>query len=412
MPASDRTTLEETNLPFPVRVGSTLATRLDRMGMHIVDLDLDKLKARAEKIVGSTAWNDPQFLDDMRTSVRYAAENPDNTVPTKVSFRADVMRRLVNFLKLQEAKKRHPDLVDLPIRSPLLIVGLPRTGTTLLQRLLSQDPASHGPALWELFNPVQIDSQSDAEQRRKDAISFEKTLRQFSPDLWNIHPMMTDEPDECHFLMPFSLADVNLGGGMPYFDWLMKRSAISDYHLHKQYFQALHYGKTNRRWVWKSPLHLPKLEDMLTVYPDACVISCHRGMSHVMASWLSFMAMVKKVAGMRVDLHEVGRDWLKIWQTALETGSKVRDQRPASRFFDVHYEELVLDPIAMVRRIYAHFGIELTVTAEAKMKSWLERDKQQERRGHRYTLEQYGLTLSDLELAFSSYIKRFNVSVD
>ncbi len=412
MSGSDRTTLDETNLPFPIRVGSAVATRIDRLGIPIIDLNFDKLKARAEKLVGSTAWGNTQFLEDMRTSVRYALENPDNTVPTKVSFRADVLRRLANYLKLQEAKKRHPDLVTQPIKSPILIVGLPRTGTTLLQRLLSQDPASHGPALWELFNPVQVDSTQDIEQRRKDALSFEKTLRQFSPGLWNIHPMMTDEADECHFLMPFSLADISLGGGMPYFEWLMQRSAHSDYELHKQYYQALHYGKSNRRWVWKSPLHLPKLGDMLTVYPDACIISCHRGLSHVMASWFSFMAMVKKVAGTRVDLKEIGRDWLKIWQTSVSNGINARDQMPAGRFFDAHYDELVLDPMAMVRKVYAHFRIELTVAAEAKMKSWLEKDRRQERRGHRYALDQYGLTTEDLERAFADYIKRFNVSVD
>jgi len=408
----NKTTLEEANLPLPIRAGVSLATRVDRMGLKIVDLSLDALKARAEKLAGSTAWNDPQFLADINTFLGFVEKSGDLSVTAKVATRADITRRLTNSLKLQEAKKRHPDLTEQPIKAPIVIVGLPRTGTTLLQRLLSQDPATHGPALWELFDPVQMDAPGDPELRRREASSFEKTLRQFSTVLWSIHPMMTDEADECTFIMAQSTGDINLTGGMPYFEWYMKRSAIPDYQLHKQYLQALHYGKPSRRYILKSPHHTPKVGDLLTVYPDANVILCHRGLTHVMASWLSFMALARKIAGMPVDPKQIGRDWVEVLKTSIEAAMKVRDQHAPTQFFDVNYDDLVLDPMGMVRKIYAHFGIELTVAAEVKMKSWLEKDRQQERLGHRYTLAQYGLTPEDLERAFADYIHRYNVPVD
>lgn len=224
--------------------------------------------------------------------------------------------------------------------------------------------------------------------------------------------MMTDEADECTFIMAQSTGDINLTGGMPYFEWFMKRSAIPDYQLHKQYLQALHYGKTSRRYVLKSPHHTPKLGDFLSVYPDANVILCHRGLTHVMASWLSFMALARKIGGMPVDAKQIGRDWLEILKRSMDAAMSVRDQRSASQFYDVDYDALVLDPMGMVRKIYTHFGVELTVTAEAKMKTWLEKDRQLERLGHRYTLAQYGLSPEDLERAFAEYIRRYNVPVD
>lgn len=408
----NKTTLEEADLPLPIRAGVSLATRLDRIGIKIVDLSLDALKQRAEKFAGTAEWNDPQFLADMNIFLGFVDKNREMSVPAKVATRADITRRLTNFLKLQEAKKRHPELVDQPVKAPFVIVGLPRTGTTLLQRLLSQDPASHGPALWELFNPVQVDSPIDPEARRKEALSFERTLRQFSAVLWSIHPMMTDEADECTFIMAQSTGDINLTGGMPYFEWYMKRSAVPDYQLHKQYLQALHYGKTSRRYVLKSPHHTPKLGDFLSVYPDANVILCHRGLTHVMASWLSFMALARKIGGMPVDAKQIGRDWLEILKRSMDAAMSIRDQRSASQFYDVDYDALVLDPMGMVRKIYTHFGVELTVTAEAKMKTWLEKDRQLERLGHRYTLAQYGLSPEDLERAFAEYIRRYNVPVD
>ncbi len=119
-----------------------------------------------------------------------------------------------------------------------------------------------------------------------------------------------------------------------------------------------------------------------------------------------------KLTHKRVDPVQIGRDWLEIWSTSIKLAQAERDKRSTSQFFDVDYDDLVLDPMGMIQRIYSHFGMELTISAEAKMKTWLEKDRQREKVGHRYTLDQYGLTLEDIEREFADYIKRYNVSVD
>ena len=114
----------------------------------------------------------------------------------------------------------------------------------------------------------------------------------------------------------------------------------------------------------------------------------------------------------KVDPKQIGREWLEIWSKSIKLAQSAREKHPASQFFDMNYDDLVLDPMEMVRKIYQYFGQELTLTAEAKMKTWLEKDRHQERIGHRYTLDQYGITTQDLEREFADYIKQYDVSVD
>lgn len=405
------TTLEATPIPMVVRVANVVTGALEGAGVKLIDLDIARLKAKAEQEVGSADWLDQAFIDDLAALIDFSLKNPDASFISKTALKGEIMRRLTNYLKLQKAVKKYPDLTEQTVKQPIIIVGLPRTGTTLLQRLLSQDPASHGPALWELFNPVRIGSES-ADDDVKAAAGFVKTVQSTSLPLWSIHTMEANEADECAFILPQSIGDVPLHGGMAYFEWFMKRSALPDYRLHKQYLQAMQYRKTARRWVLKSPLHLAKLGDVLNVYPDAQILWCHRGLSHVIASWASYMALSKKIATKRSDKKQVARDWMRIWDESLQVSERARQAGYPEQFFDVQYDELVLDPMAMIRRIYAHFGMSLTVQAESKMKEWLVKDKQKTKPGHRYNLIQFDLTPNDLEKTFADYIRKYNVSVD
>jgi hypothetical protein len=409
---SVKTTVEEAQVPLPIRVFKSMADGLDGMGLNIVPLKFDKLKESAERQTGLKDWGDPQFLQDINTFIEFVNNNPNAGVVTRISVRAEVLRRLTNYLKIREAHRQHPDLKHEPINKPFIIVGFPRTGTTLLQRLMSRDPNSRGPTLRELFNPVQILQESpDHQSKITAAENFVKTVQSTSMQLWGIHPMESTEPDECFFMMPHTIGDLTVYAPMGYFEWYMKRSALPDYQLHKQYLQALQYKKSPRRWVLKSPLHMPKLDDMLTVYPDALVIQCHRSLGHVMGSWLSYMAVTRKVGTRQMDLHKTGKEMLQIWKRSLDEAMKARAKRSEEQFFDMYYDQLVGDPLAMVKRIYTHFGIVMSPESEAMMRSWLDKDKSTPKMGHSYRLEQFGLTPADLEEAFADYINKFNVHV-
>ncbi|MDX2162674.1 MAG: sulfotransferase [bacterium] len=404
-----KTTVETAQLALPIRIAVGAASVLDGLGFSLVDLKIDHLKAAAEKQTGLRGWNHPEFLRDMAALCAFVEQNPTASSLLKLNFRNDVMRRLTNYLKLQEKIRQQPDILQQPIKNPIIITGLPRTGTTLLQRLLAQDPALHGPALWELFNPIESVDPQYVQERQRKTEGFVNLVRNTSLNLWSIHPTYANEADECYFLMPQSLGEVFIYAEMDYFDWFMQRSAVFDYQLYRQYLQVMHYGRPPRRWVLKTPLHLPKLNDLLTVFPDAYVIQCHRTLNQVIASWVSFTAISRKVTHKSIDLHKIARDWLHIWQVSVQQAQIARDQRPATQFYDVYYDDFVLDPLKTVRAIYQYFNIPLAREAENRMQGWLDHDKQQERLGHRYTLDQCGLTENDLDLAFADYMKRYKV---
>ncbi|MFN8531829.1 MAG: sulfotransferase [Anaerolineae bacterium] len=409
---SAATTFEETQVSLPIKLVMGAASAMDNLGLPLVNLDVSKLKAKAEQQTGLHDWGDSTFVQDTATLIEFVRKNPNANVLLKMTFRDDIMRRLTNYLKLQEAKKRHPDLTDQPVTKPLVILGLPRTGTTLLQRLLAQDPNSHGPALWELQNPVQVDTLVDSQQQLHKTEAYVKNVRTMSLRLWSIHPTFANQADECYFMLPQSIGENMIYVAMDYFEWFMKRSAVPDYQLHKQYLQALHYNKPQRKWILKSPVHTPKLDDLFTVYPDAQVVFCHRSLGHVIASWASFVAISRKYVDKRVDPIRIARDWMRIWEVSIKEAEKARSKHRPEQFFDVRYDDLTLDSIGTVKKLYNYFGMELSVQAENRMKQWLESDRHKERLGHRYTLDQFGITYSEVEQAFGDYMKKYDLDIE
>lgn len=389
------------------------ASVLDSIGVPLVNFDFEKMKQKAEKeAAGLQYWNDPEFLADQATLVNFVKNNPNATAVMQITFRNDIIRRMKNFLKLQGAKTAHPNLTSQRLDNPIIIVGLPRTGTTFLQRMMSQDLENHGPAMWELFDPVRIDESEIAIRERDRTDRFIKTVRNTSMNLWSIHPTYTDEADECYFAMPQSLGDNFIYCGMDHFEWYMKRSALPDYRLYRQYLQAMHYNRKDRRYILKTPLHMPKLDDLLTVFPDAYIVWCHRPLREVIASWISFTVISRKYTHKKVDGHAVAREQLEVWSRSIKEAQKARDKHSPDHFFDVKYEDFVSNPLGMIRSIYDHFGIGMTDEAAAKMTEWYEKDRKEQRLGHNYSLEQFGLTTKDLKVAFNDYLLRYDVSVE
>lgn len=410
------TTVDGVRPPLAVRLLLGADSALRRVGIPREYVDFDRMRAKAEHRTRLSNYSDPQFLADLDTLTGFVNRYPQTTAVSTIAFRGDLMRRLTNNLKLQAAKKRHPDLTAQPLERPILIAGLPRTGTTLMQRLLSRDPASHGPALWELHHPVRIDEPHGDDHARRVTDRFVRQVKGISKDLWDIHPSAADEPDECYYLLPQCSGDFALYAGQDYFEWFLSRSAVPDYRLYREYLQAMHYGrlpsgKPLRRWVLKSPLHMPKLDDMLTVFPDACVVQCHRNLSDVVASWISFIVVTRMHGHRQPDIRQTTREWFDTLALGAKAVDQARDKRPPGQWFDVNYPEFIADPLAMVERIYAHFGIEMTGAARSGMAAWYALQRQQHKTSHRYALEQFGLTTDDLKRAFGEYIDRYGVQV-
>ena len=285
------------------------------------------------------------------------------------------------------------------IENPWFVLGLPRSGTTLLHRLIAEDPRHRAPLFWEInaFFPRPASPNDGPDPRLKAAERTIRLMARTAPDFRAIHDVTASSPEECVGILGLGL--------------LANGSVKRAYEIHRQYLRLLQRGSLPRKWVLKAPLHMLNLRSLLEEYRDACIIQMHRDPIHVVPSLASLMAAEARQRHRTVDLAKVGR---KAFQTALymvRTGLDVRDKvegaDPGRKFIDVRYDDLVADPIAAVAGVYRAFESDLSEAARASMARFLSRDHGNRTRRHRYSLDEFGLDADAIRLEFADYIDRF-----
>jgi hypothetical protein len=240
---------------------------------------------------------------------------------------------------------------------------------------------------------------------------------QLIPGFKKMHPMGARLPQECCMLMNHDLMSMQLHCSFripAYQDWFDGQDLRPVYASHRRQLQHLQSRCPARRgWVLKSPQHLWSLDALLDVYPDARVVQTHRDPVVVAASLASLVSLLRGMASDEVDPIEVGRDWTGRLELGLARGLELRRRLSGDpRFFDLHFAELMADPIASVARVYAHFGMELGAQAEARMRDFLARNPRDKHGRHEYTLRGAGLDLESERARFEAYQKHFDLACE
>ncbi len=381
-------------------------------------LDQDTLMRAAERATGSSDWGDPRFRKPLATLTTALRE--EAALNELGERRAE--RRLVDALaarlQLQAGRTRDPGIAQETIRQPIFVIGLPRAGTTFLHSLLSQDPDHRSPATWEMRAPSpppeEASYSTDPRIAETDeALRFEGFLE---AELQGIHPFAARRAEECNFMWESTLLSVNFMAfwNVPsYTEHLYATDFRPVYREHKQFLQHLQRRFRRDRWVLKSPAHSAWLPELLETYPDACIIQCHRDPAKVLPSLSSNLAALRRLFSDRVEVSDFGMAKLQAQSLAVVT--RVRE-RPgvAQHFFDAHYLDVQADPLAMVRRIYAHFGLPFTSGAETAMCTWLAKDRDSHSKGarHSYTPQQYGIELGEIDEAMGPYMRQYGVQLE
>jgi hypothetical protein len=217
------------------------------------------------------------------------------------------------------------------------------------------------------------------------------------PGLRVVHDLSADATEECVLMLPHSLVH-NVPAPIPaYQRWYAGRDATADYSYFKQLLQVLQWGCPERRWVLKSPFHLWSLDALLRVFPDSTVIWTHRAPETVMASWCSFVEHIRALHTCRTNPLPVGREWLRIWGSALRRAARVRDMANPERFCDVDYKTLTSDPAAVAASLAQRLSISSPRVRTAQHRPDQRTDPF---RRHRYSLDRYGLTAKAVRDAF------------
>ena len=317
-------------------------------------------------------------------------------------------------LHTQEGWKSHPDCLKQPIRRPLIITGIPRTGTTALHKLLSLDPQFQGLEHWLADTPMP----RPPREQWADNAHYQATVAgldaffRAAPEMRAAHEMTAHEVDECLEVLKQSFVTNRFSSGwhVPSYDeWFLQQSERASYGRYANVLRLIGAGD-QRRWLLKNPGHIAQLDVLLEVFPDACVVQTHRDPVKALPSLCSVLAMSRKVLeGDSVRTLQIGQRECRYWADAVTRAAEVRRRYPSSQFFDVHHRRFHADPLRVVDELYSHFGIELTAEVAASMRAWLDAHPADRLGIHRYTPEQFALDPAEIRESFKAYVQRFDV---
>lgn len=411
---------KEKKLPRPGRLlkaADRLVLALDKEKKFFLGLDEEKIIAKAVRQTGLSDFGDDSLWEPLEILCRHTRSGKKMTFLGRLNSYDNVLRRLKNRLKMEALFKTHREILAEEIRRPIFIIGLPRTGTTLLQRLLARDPANRVLYNWEMAEPVPPPApetfHSDGRIRR-DKLRW-SLLNYSAPGFKAIHESGADVPDECVALMANDLNSIWFNIGIDcreYLEWVHCRCSEDIYRRHRRQLQLLQWRFPEVRWVLKTPYHLYGLEALLKVYPDACVIHTHRHPFQVMPSISSLFSTMRGVMQMDVNRREVAQECLEMLGRWMDKGLAAREReekRPGSqaRFIDLDFRELVKDPEGALERIYACFGIEFSAGARRRMEEYLREYPRNKYGKHVYTLEEFGLEREAIRRRFSPYLEAY-----
>ena len=323
---------------------------------------------------------------------------------------------LANRLQLIDLWARQPEILDQSITSPIIILGLPRTGTSFLFNQLAEDPCHRSLSNWEAtVAQVPPHGRYDwaGDPRRRIGRYALRLQNYLAPQMREIHTFYLDGPEECTPLLMQGFATLAMAAmfDVPaYSQWLSTADHEPTYVHFKRILQTLQWKYPGERWLLKSPSHIDAVDSILKVFPDARFVQAHRDPVKAVASFASLCASFRGVCSSSVDMHEVGEQALDRLATDFERYLEVRKQCDSSSFFDLQYRDLLAEPLATVGEIYEHFNLPFSTEAKLKMGVYLNKDR--DGGGHQYRPEDFGLTAESIRSRFQVYIDTFNIPLD
>ena len=358
--------------------------------------------AAAREQTGLTDFGDEGFRQPLAVLAQSLDEEAGMHAIGRATQRARLVDSLAVRLVLNDFERRHPEITREELGDPLVIVGLARTGTTMLHRLLAADPAHTAARWWEVRYPAPPPGWDwrGTDPRIAQAQEEVRQILEAVPALAAIHPWEPEAPDEEVMLLEHSFRSwvPESGADVPsYRDWLARHDLRPGYSFLVRLLRFLQWQKRRRgerlgRWVLKSPFHLGYVDRLFEVFPGARVIQTHRDPVETIPSVASFYRALWALNVDTVDTRKVGAICLERYAWAARRCREARKKLPAARFFDVRFEDVTRRPVECAREIYQSFGLPFTPELAATMQRHAEAHARSKRPPHHYTLEEFGYT--------------------
>jgi len=394
---------------------------LKNMQKHCLPLEIE------ETVLGPTTKNFYEGLELLERSILdkkcYFTSTGHIALAELVKLHVKVRKVVIKYL--YDLKQMQ---VQLPaVKRPIIITGLPRTGSTLLFSLLAQDRRSRVLRNWEMFEPLPpptketIDSDPRIETVRKLQKLVSIIQPNYTDEVWKLHYYEAGSVEEellvmlPHLmLMPQAIL---LHPESEFSKWYLKQEGKEFvYSFLRQFIQVMGTNyHPESHWVLKAPIHSLFPEELMNAFPDASIIVPHRDPCEVIPSWtkLSLYVLAHYVdeydSRFKVDGPMICRNTANHMSEKAKRLMDYREQHPEKKnqFLDINYHQLISDPIGTVRRIYEYFGYEYSDEFEANMKQWL-RDNQQGKYGRvKYSLEEFGIRRDEVDKMFEKYLSLY-----
>lgn len=396
-----------------------VAQTADTLCIFRKSLATDDLIARAQKAAGLSDFGDWSFREALTVLLHAYQNEAELSAFGRIAVLWDTLRFLSNLLRLHDEEKRAPAILNEPIDLPIFILGLPRSGTTFLHNLMSEDPANLVPRAWQTIYPYPLGQASaNGKDRRPKIVArqFANFVR-FVPELLSLHPLDANAAQECIEITGHVMRSLRFDTThyIPsYQEWLDGAGHLEAYRFHKRFLQHLQHQNGRGNWILKSPDHVYCLDALLDVYPDACFVFVHRDPMKVMASVARLTELLRAPFTRRIDRGQIGRQVTDRWvqgSKMLIEASKRFEHSP-ERICHIRYKDLVSEPLNTICALYRHFGRSISGRAETAIRRSLTARPRGGYGENHHRLEDYGIDPLLERRRFGPYVAHFRVDAE
>ncbi|CAK8711478.1 hypothetical protein KKHLCK_00470 [Candidatus Electrothrix laxa] len=378
----------------------------------------DFLMNNACREVGLYDWGDTDFVIPLRMLLNSCREEGGFNSFGWFYIHSLLTKYLCGRLLIQKQYKQYPQISEEQIKKPLFIISLPRTGTTLLQRLLAQDRSNRSLLYWEGLFPAPFSevSAQKVDSRVQAAEEFLRIRNAVVPNINIMHSVYVRQPEECFLLLDKSFMSpmLHVLFDLPsYYKWLKGQDMLPIYHYYKKQLQLLQFmnpHSAQQRWVLKSPFHMFEINSLLKVFPDACIVQIHRSPIQSLSSQCSMLTAIRNNLQENKIMDQLGSEVALFWKDMLGKTIQYRQEYGTKRFLDINYKDLTKDPVRMMHNIYKQLlGAVPKDTVTERMNKWLSENPKNKHGVHKYSPDNYGLTEEVVGRYFSEYYQYFGL---
>ena len=376
-------------------------------------LDSKQIIDAAKNQTNLEYFGNPLFLEGFECLVQSINQEADLNDIGMEAQQHRLIGILANLLRIEDACMQHPEILNEEIKSPVVIVGLPRTGSTMTHRLLASDPRHTAMLWWEGRYPAMLANEvrGHPDERMEMGKAEVEAVMQASPEALTIHPWDYKGADEEILLLEhtfFSTVPESFMRLPTYSKWVESQDHIHAYAQLKimlQYLQWQNPGTNKKRWVLKSPHHLGFIDKLLIVFPDSKVIQTHRDPLKTVPSFCSMCSNLFEPLTNSYDKNEIGHHWAHKLAKVLNHCMEVSNLNKEN-FLNLEFKKMIKDPILEMEEVYNFIDEDFNDQAENAMNAWKE-ENQHEMGAHQYSLEEFGLESSFIDSYFSEYINQY-----